>query len=161
MRAADDPPPRQRCGVIALADEMATLRIGEALGRRLRVGDIVALSGELGAGKTTLARGILRGLGHVGDVPSPSFTIIQPYEPPDVAVPLWHCDLYRVSDTVEVDELGLDEALADVALVVEWPERLGVRLWPEALRLHIAADGKRRRLTAHVPPAWEGRWPPA
>jgi tRNA threonylcarbamoyladenosine biosynthesis protein TsaE len=147
--------------MIVLDDETATMRIGEALGRRLRVGDIVALSGELGAGKTTLARGILRGLGHVGEVPSPTFTIVQPYELPDVTVPLWHCDLYRVSDAAEVDELGLDEALADVALVVEWPERLGARQWLQALRLHIAADGARRRLTALVPPAWEGRWPPA
>ena len=73
---------------------------------------------------------------------------------------VWHVDLYRIEDPGEVDELGLDEARDDAVLLVEWPERMGARLWPDALRLRLdaQADGS-RRLTAAVPPAWEGRWP--
>lgn len=122
----------------------------------LRQGDVVALSGELGAGKTTFARGVLRALGWAGEVPSPTFTLVQPY---DTEPPVWHCDLYRLDSPAEADALGLFET--DAALLVEWPERLGARLPADALRLHLAgAGGPTRRLTAHVPPAWEGRWPP-
>lgn len=143
-----------------LADEAATLALGAALAAALRPGDVVALSGDLGAGKTTLARGLLAALGLAGEAPSPSFAIVQPYEPPDVSMPVWHVDLYRIEEPGEVDELGLDDARDDAALLVEWPERMGARLWPDALRLRLAAqaDGS-RRLTADVPPAWEGRWP--
>jgi tRNA threonylcarbamoyladenosine biosynthesis protein TsaE len=135
----------------------------EALGRRmgplLRAGDVVALYGDLGAGKTTLARGILRGLGFEGEVASPTFPIVLPYE--TLAVPVWHVDLYRTEAAGEIAELGLDEALEDGALIVEWPERLGEELWPEALRLSLARDGEgARALTAQVPAAWGGRWPP-
>ena len=135
----------------------------EALGRRLapmlRPGDVVALFGDLGAGKTTLARGILAGLGHDGEVASPTFPIVQPYE--DLPLPVWHVDLYRVEDPGELEELGLDEARANAALIVEWPERLGERLWPHALRLVLRREGEgARALTAEVPAAWGGRWPP-
>jgi tRNA threonylcarbamoyladenosine biosynthesis protein TsaE len=79
----------------------------------------------------------------------------------DARVPLWHVDLYRIEDSSELEELALDEARQDTALVVEWPERLGAALWGDALRLHlVVADAGARTLTAHVPPAWEGRWPP-
>ncbi len=137
-----------------------TESLGRALGRRLRPGDVVALSGPLGAGKTTLARGILRGLGFVGDVASPTFPIVLPYTPPDCRIPLWHVDLYRIEDPAELSELGLDEALGDAALLIEWPERMP-RIWPHALQLALSAapDGV-RALTAGVPPAWGGRWPP-
>ncbi len=144
-----------------LEGEAQTLALGEALGRRLRPGDVVALFGELGAGKTTLARGALRGLGFGGDVASPTFPIVQVYAPPDTGIMLWHVDLYRIEDPSELEELALDEAREDAALLVEWPERLGARLWPDALRLHLAvAEEGPRVLTAHLPPAWEGRWPP-
>ena len=143
-----------------LADEGATLRLGAAIAAQLRAGDVVALAGDLGAGKTTLARGILAGLGHAGEVPSPTFTLVQAYEPPDVSLPVWHCDLYRLDDARQAEELGLDEALGEGALLVEWPDRLGGRLWPHALRLTLVADGDARCLTAVVPPAWEARWPP-
>lgn len=136
-----------------------TERLGRALAGLLRPGDVVALFGDLGAGKTTLARGILAGLGFAGDVASPTFPIVQTYE--DARVPLWHVDLYRIEDSSELQELALDEARQDAALVIEWPERLGAALWADALRLHlVVADGGARALTAHVPPAWEGRWPP-
>lgn len=142
-----------------LADEAATDTFGRRLAARLAPGDIVLLSGDLGAGKTALARGILAGLGHAGEVPSPTFTLVQSYELPGVRLPVWHVDLYRLDDPNEVEELGLDEILADGVLVIEWPERAGGR-WPEALHLTLADTGEgSRRLTARVPPAWEARWP--
>lgn len=145
---------------IRLADAAATEAFGAALAQELRAGDVVALFGSLGAGKTTLCRGILAGLGHKGDVASPTFPIVQAYDPPDTRIPVWHVDLYRIEDPAELDELGLDEALAEAAMLIEWPERLPA-LWPEALRLglEVLADGA-RALTALVPPAWGERWPP-
>lgn len=138
-----------------------TEAIGTKLAAYIRPGDVVALHGDLGAGKTTLARGLLRALGFEGDVPSPSFPIVIAYDPPDVIMPLWHVDLYRIEDPAELEELGLDDALLDSALLIEWPERLGSRIWPDALLLHLDRDGDdRRRLTWNVPAAWEGRWPP-
>jgi tRNA threonylcarbamoyladenosine biosynthesis protein TsaE len=131
---------------------------GARLAGLLRAGDVIAMTGDLGAGKTTLVRGLLEALGHDGEVPSPTFAIVQPYE--DVDPPVWHADLYRVEDAAELAELGLD-SLGDGVLVVEWPERAGQGAWPEALRLSLEILGpKRRRLTAEVPAAWEGRWPP-
>jgi len=144
-----------------LASARDTEALGAALAARLRRGDVVALEGELGAGKTTLARGIARGLGFNGEVVSPTFPIVQIYDEPEMRIPLWHVDLYRIEDPEELTELGLDEAREQSALVIEWPDRLGAGLWDDALRLEIrraGADG--RALTAHVPPAWEGRWPP-
>jgi tRNA threonylcarbamoyladenosine biosynthesis protein TsaE len=141
-----------------LKDEEATARLGAALAAKIRPGDVVALSGPLGVGKTALVRGLIAALGHSGEVPSPSFSIVQPYE--DLDPPVWHVDLYRIEKASELDELGLDSA-ADVVLLIEWPERAGDRAWPDALRLSLefGRNGD-RNLTAHVPPAWEGRWPP-
>jgi len=141
-----------------LADEEATVRLGAQLARCARAGDVIALSGPLGVGKTALARGFIAGLGHLGEVPSPSFAIVQPYD--DLDPPVWHVDLYRIETASEIDELGLDAA-AHAVLLVEWPERAGANAWPEALRLSLVfgQDGD-RSLTAQVPPAWEGRWPP-
>jgi len=137
----------------------ATEALGHALAGQLRTGDVIALFGHLGAGKTTFTRGLLSGLGFEGEVASPTFPIVQPYD--DVRVPLWHVDLYRIEDPSELDELALDEARGDYVLVIEWPERLGPALWSDALRLHlVVAEAGARSLTAHVPPAWEGRWPP-
>lgn len=141
-----------------LEREQDTADLGAALARGARSGDVIALTGPLGVGKTALARGFLGALGHEGDVPSPSFAIVQPYE--DVEPPVWHVDLYRIEGPAELDELGLD-SLADAALLVEWPERAGEGAWPEALRLTLDfAQGGARRLTADVPPAWQDRWPP-
>ncbi len=143
-----------------LPDAAATEMFGRSLAPLLRSGDIVALFGTLGAGKTSLCRGILHGLGFAGDVPSPTFPIVVTYDPPDVRLPVWHVDLYRIEQPGEFEELGLDDALGDAALLIEWPERLPF-LWPETLRLSLAADpGGGRRLTASAPPAWERRWPP-
>jgi tRNA threonylcarbamoyladenosine biosynthesis protein TsaE len=142
-----------------LSDEAATASLGGQLARLARPGDVITLSGPLGVGKTALARGFIAALGHQGDVPSPSFAIVQPYEDLDPAV--WHVDLYRIEDRSELEELGLDSA-SDAVLLVEWPERAHPAQWPDALRLNLDfADGGARRLTARVPPAWEGRWPAA
>src|SRR5947199_560564 len=146
--------------MIGLADAAATENFGAALARALQPGDVVALFGALGAGKTTLARGLLRGLGHDGDVASPTFPIVQAYAPPDTRIGLWHVDLYRIEAAAELEEIGLDEARDEAALVIEWPERLPA-LWPDALRLTLrVAPGGARVLTAQVPPAWGARWPP-
>jgi len=144
---------------IPLADAEATEAFGAALAAHVRDGDVIALYGPLGAGKTTLARGILRGLGHLGDVASPTFPIVQAYAPPDTRIPLWHVDLYRIEAPAELEEIGLGEARGEAALVIEWPERLP-ELWADALRLTLVRDGDARVLTAQVPPAWGGRWPP-
>ncbi|MCB2013983.1 MAG: tRNA (adenosine(37)-N6)-threonylcarbamoyltransferase complex ATPase subunit type 1 TsaE [Sphingobium sp.] len=143
------------------ADEAQVLAFGAAIAPLLRAGDVIALRGGLGAGKTTLTRGILAALGLQEEAPSPTFAIVQPYAPPEVSLPLAHVDLYRIDDAADIDELGLDEYLYDGALVIEWPERMGARLWPDALILDIAImpDGT-RRLTATIPPAWKDRWPP-
>jgi tRNA threonylcarbamoyladenosine biosynthesis protein TsaE len=109
-------------------------------------------------GKTAFARGFLAALGHQGEVPSPSFAIVQPYE--DVEPPVWHVDLYRIEEQSEIDELGLD-AVTDAILLVEWPEHAGSRGWPNALGLSLEfGESGDRILTAKVPPSWEGRWPP-
>ncbi|HWT12382.1 MAG TPA: tRNA (adenosine(37)-N6)-threonylcarbamoyltransferase complex ATPase subunit type 1 TsaE [Allosphingosinicella sp.] len=146
--------------MIALPDAAATEAFGAALSRELRAGDVVALYGALGAGKTTLARGVLRGLGHDGEVASPTFPIVQTYEPPSTRIAAWHVDLYRIEQAGELAELGLEEAREDGVLLIEWPERLP-DLWPETLRLtlEVRQDGA-RALTALVPAAWGTRWPP-
>jgi tRNA threonylcarbamoyladenosine biosynthesis protein TsaE len=141
-----------------LADEKATLRAGRKLAKLLRAGDVVTLSGALSAGKTTLVRGLLAALGHKGEVPSPSFAIVQPYE--DLSPPVWHVDLYRIEVPSDVEELGLDDIGSDGVLIVEWPEHGERNAWPEALALSLeVADDGSRSLTARVPAAWEGRWP--
>lgn len=141
-----------------LADERSTEALGERLAGLLRPGDAIALSGPLGVGKTALVRAILAALGHGGEVPSPTFAIVQPYE--ELRPPVWHVDLYRIEDPEEMDELGLDSAF-EAVLLVEWPERAGANAWPEALRLTLDfAQGGARRLTADVPPSWQDRWPP-
>lgn len=142
-----------------LLDEPAMARAGAALGAVLKVGDVVALSGPLGAGKTTLVRGVLAALGHEGEVPSPTFAIVQPYDA--LALPVAHADLYRIEDPAELEEIGLEDQLLDGALLVEWPERAGEAAWPQALRLRLeATEDGRRALTWEVPGSWEGRWPP-
>ena len=146
---------------LLLPDAAATEAIGARLGERLRPGDIVALSGDLGAGKTSLARGVLAALGLEGEAPSPTFAIVQPYAPPETRLHVAHVDLYRLDAAGEADELALDDYVADGALLIEWPERLGARLWPDSLHLRLDPDpGGGRRLTWTVPAAWEARWPP-
>ena len=142
-----------------LADELETVELGRNLAAVLRPGDVVTLSGPLGVGKTSLVRGVLAALGHEGEVPSPSFAIVQPYE--ELDPPVWHVDLFRIDDVSEMDELGLD-SVSNGVLLVEWPEKAGAGAWPQALGLSLDfAEGGARRLTANVTPSWQTRWPPA
>jgi tRNA threonylcarbamoyladenosine biosynthesis protein TsaE len=141
-----------------LNNEGETAVLGAALAGAAGAGDVITLSGPLGVGKTALARAFIAALGHEGEVPSPSFSLVQPYD--DLDPPVLHVDLYRVEDSSEIDELGLDAA-ADAVLLVEWPERAGHDAWPEALALSLEfGSGGERILTAKVPKPWEGRWPP-
>jgi tRNA threonylcarbamoyladenosine biosynthesis protein TsaE len=140
-----------------LKTEEETAAAGALLARVARPGDVITLSGPLGVGKTALARGFLAALRHEGEVPSPSFAIVQPYD--ELCPPVWHVDLYRIEAPSELEELGLDAAV-DAVLLVEWPERAGARSWPGALALSLDfTQGGDRILTAKVPPSWEERWP--
>lgn len=140
-----------------LKNEAETAALGARLSGLARPGDVITLSGPLGVGKTALARGFIAALGHGGDVPSPSFAIVQPYEELDPRV--WHVDLYRIEQPSEIGELGLDSA-GNAVLLIEWSERAGPNLWPEALALSLEfGGGDERILTAKVPPSWNGRWP--
>jgi len=141
---------------LPLADAEATARLGAAVAVALRRGDAVLLSGDLGAGKSTLARGLVRALTSPGeDVPSPTFTLVQTYDGP--AFPVAHFDLYRLTSAEETDELGLEEAIEEGAAVVEWPQRLGARLPPDRLGidLRMVGEGRLARITPHG--SWHGR----
>ncbi|MBA3449173.1 MAG: tRNA (adenosine(37)-N6)-threonylcarbamoyltransferase complex ATPase subunit type 1 TsaE, partial [Pseudaminobacter sp.] len=135
-----------------LPDEEATTRLGEDLALALRAGDVLALHGDLGAGKTTLARGLLRAL--AGDLemeaPSPTFTLVQVYE---TRIPVHHFDLYRLSSPSELDELGFDEALAQGAVLVEWPEKAGNRLPENTVHIMLdhRQDGRLARISGSGP----------
>ena len=129
---------------ISLADEEATRQLGEDLALALRPGDCLALSGDLGAGKSTLARALLRAVADDDEleVPSPTFTLVQTY---DLRIPVSHFDLYRLADPSELDELGLEEALAGGICLVEWPEMAGDLLPPDEITLRLEHDGSGRR----------------
>lgn len=129
----------------------------EDLARRiaseLRVGDTVALRGGLGAGKTTLARAILRALGVEGDVPSPSFTLVQEYETSRFKV--LHCDLYRIIDKAELAELGIEDGLRESAMLIEWPERAESHIAEDALWIEMEISGQHeRRVGVSGPERW-------
>ena len=143
---------------MTLADEAATRSLGAAIADGLRAGEAVCLSGPLGAGKSTLARALVRALTTPQEeVPSPTFTLVQFYEGTRLKVA--HFDLYRLTNPDEAYEIGLDEALDDGAAVIEWPERLAGRLPADRLDVEIAlspdAQSRRVRIARHG--AWEGR----
>jgi tRNA threonylcarbamoyladenosine biosynthesis protein TsaE len=132
-----------------LADETATERLGATLAARLRPGDVVGLQGELGSGKTTLARAILRAAAgdHALIVPSPTFTLVEVYETPQGT--FWHFDLYRLEAPEQVFELGWEDALAEGIVLIEWPQRLG-GLLPKHLSVTLEVDGDGRRALLDV-----------
>jgi tRNA threonylcarbamoyladenosine biosynthesis protein TsaE len=98
---------------------------GARIAAALRAGDVVALEGGLGAGKTTLARAVLAALGHAGEVPSPTFTIIETYDSPRLRLPVVHADFYRLEDPSELAEIGLDDYREGAVLLAEWPQNAG------------------------------------
>jgi tRNA threonylcarbamoyl adenosine modification protein YjeE len=139
---------------IALPGLAQTQALGAAIARRLRPGDAVALWGDLGTGKTTLARAILTALGVTGEVPSPTFTIVQSYETPGLLVS--HYDLYRLKSPREMDELGLDDALDQGAVLVEWPVRAPEALPVDALHVRLSLEGDTRGARITGPARWQG-----
>lgn len=127
---------------LPLADEAATAALGVRLAGIARPGDVIALHGDLGAGKTTLARGLIRSqLGPETEAPSPTFTLVQTYPAP--RFPIWHFDLYRLENPGEVRELGLEEAVDGLCLI-EWPERLGRYLPSARLEVRLSLEGSGR-----------------
>lgn len=128
------------------------LALGARLGRALRPGDTVTLSGGLGAGKTTLARGLVQNVLPHETVPSPTYTLVQTYDLPGFT--LWHCDLYRLQHPDEAYELGLMDAMGEDVCLLEWPDRLGDLLPEEILQIEIefADEGRVVKLTG-----WDDR----
>ncbi len=135
---------------IGLPDLVAVARLGAAIARRLEAGDAVLLQGDLGAGKTTLARAILQALGHEGETPSPTFTLLQSYA---LSLPVAHLDLYRLKRPEEIEELGLDDVLADGAALIEWPEQAEDYMPEDALHVALTSAPRAATLTGG------GRWP--
>jgi tRNA threonylcarbamoyladenosine biosynthesis protein TsaE len=148
---------------LTLTSPDATASVAADLADRLRPGDVLALEGDLGAGKTHFARSLIQHLmaqaGTVEDVPSPTFTLVQTYDLPGGEV--WHADLYRLSDQQEVDELGLIDAFETEICLVEWPDRLGDELPDRALRLTLtmlpAENARRLVIRTHRPDLWQDR----
>ena len=118
-----------------LCDVAATAAFAAELAGALKPGDLLCLRGELGAGKSELARGVLRALGVSGDIPSPSFNIALTYE--SAAGPLWHYDFYRLSSPDELSEIGLEDVLGQAIAIIEWPERAGAVLPDERIDIHL------------------------
>ena len=143
---------------IDLPDLAGVNVFGERIAARLRPGDVVALSGDLGSGKTTLARAIIVALGHAGEVPSPTFTIVETYDALDP--PLAHADFYRLEDPREAVELGLDDYRRGAALIAEWPAKAG-GFAHEPGCLSIALEFAESGRKAIVEPGhdWLGRLP--
>ena len=141
---------------LLLEDEAATIALGEDLALALKAGDCVALSGDLGAGKSTFARAFLRAMAddETLEVPSPTFTLVQSYE---LRIPVAHFDLYRLADASELYELGFDEALSDGICLVEWPEKAEEALPADRITLTFTHVGEGRRLMITAPDAAFGR----
>ena len=143
-------------GTFRLDDEAASERLGAAIGRALEAGEAVCLSGPLGAGKSVMARGLIRALAPgEAEIPSPTFTLVQFYPGPEF--PIAHFDLYRLTSPEDAYEIGLDEALREGVAVIEWPERLGHHLPHDRLDVEIEIDGEARRARLTAEGSWEGR----
>jgi tRNA threonylcarbamoyladenosine biosynthesis protein TsaE len=154
--------PSESAVTFHLADETATARLAVILAGAVRAGDVLALSGPLGAGKTTFARAFINvrrraGGGVPEEVPSPTFTLVQTYEFPDTTV--FHFDLFRIKAPEETFELGIEDAIAEGIVLIEWPERLGPLLPRERLDIVLAAgtDENARVVTLIGFGAWRER----
>jgi len=144
--------------ILTLPDLNAVAALGRRIAAKLQPGDVVALSGDLGAGKTTLSRAILAAAGHVGEVPSPTFTIIETYARTDP--PIVHADFYRLDDPSELEEIGLEDYREGAALLAEWPDRAGgFAHEPACLSVELENGGEGRRAIVEGGSAWHGRMP--
>lgn len=143
--------------VTELPDEAATAALAARLAALARPGDVIALKGELGAGKTAFARAFIRARGGGEDVPSPTFTLVQVYELGDAAV--WHFDAYRLRDPDEAWELGIEDAFRDGISLIEWPERLGALVPRQRLEITLAQGRNPSARRALIDPGgdWEAR----
>jgi len=145
---------------LELPDLDATMRLGRTIAAASRIGDVIALSGELGAGKTALARAIIGALGHEGEVPSPSFSIVEIYAPPDTRLPVVHADFYRLRDPLEAAEIGLDDYRDGAVLIAEWPENAGgFEHEPACLSISLELADEGRTAIVEGGPDWLGRMP--
>ncbi len=148
-----------RCELaLDLADEAATARVATSLAALARAGDVLALAGDLGTGKTAFARAFVRALTDAEEeVPSPTFTLVQTYDAADFII--WHFDLYRLERPEDALELGIEDAFADGVALIEWPDRLGRLLPPERLDVTLirAAAPNARRIVFSGPPRWADR----
>jgi tRNA threonylcarbamoyl adenosine modification protein YjeE len=143
---------------LSLPDQEATRNFGARLAGLIRPGDVIALCGALGAGKTELARALIRArAGAAIEVPSPSYTLVQDYRLGDLVIR--HIDLYRIADAAELLELGLDAPAADEIWLIEWPERAGAALPPDRLEVELrqGATPDSRIAEVRAGPGWEER----
>lgn len=146
--------------IIDLPDLAAMESLGKRIADALQPGDVVALSGGLGTGKTTLSRAILSALGYAAEVPSPTFTIIETYDPPAVRLPVVHADFYRLETPREVAEIGLDDYREGAALLAEWPDHAGGFGHERAcLSITLEISGNGRKAIVEAGPDWLGRFP--
>lgn len=146
--------------IVDLPNLAAMEALGARIAARLAADDVVALTGGLGAGKTTLSRAVLAALGHRGEVPSPTFTIIETYDPPAVRLPVVHADFYRLKHPHEVEEIGLDDYRCGAALLAEWPDHAGgFAHEPACLSVELEIHGSGRRAIVQGGPDWLGRMP--
>jgi len=144
--------------VLDLPDEAATAALAARLAARARRGDVIALQGPLGSGKTSFARAFIRAFAGTEEVPSPTFTLVETYAAPG-KLPIWHFDLYRLTAPEQAFELGIEEAWTDAMSLIEWPERLGDLLPREHLRLTLdeGPTPHARRVRLVAAPSWADR----
>lgn len=144
--------------IVSLPDLASMTVFGKRIGGQLRPGDVVALYGDLGAGKTTLARAIIAACGHEGEVPSPTFTILETY--PGCEPPLVHADFYRLDEPSEIAQLGLDDYREGAALIAEWPDKAGgFENEPACLVIELRTIAAGREATVRGGSNWLGRLP--
>ena len=143
--------------VVELPDEAATAAFAARVSALAATRDIIALKGDLGAGKTTFARGFIRARGCTEEVPSPTFTLVQVYELGAAAI--WHFDLYRIKSPEEAWELGIEDAFSDGLSLIEWPERLGPLLPPHRLEIELLFGDRPEARRAVLDPGegWQAR----
>jgi len=143
---------------IDLPDEKATAALATALAARARQGDVIGLSGPLGSGKTTFARHFIGARMGASEVPSPTFTLVETYQPPSGPA-IWHFDLYRIATPEDAYELGIEDAFADGIVLIEWPEHLGALMPREYLDIALGpGKSENARIATLAPsPSWAAR----